>query len=107
MAVTGSITITQDSQNIANNSTTITVVGKATMSGQSHDGYTRAGTLTIDGVNYEFSSTFPQNSTKELFRRTVEINHDEEGRKTVNASFSIKTGMTGTLSRWCFKCKYN
>ena len=97
MAVSGSISIKQNSQNIANNTSSITVTGKATMSGPSYDLYTRTGTLTIDGKSYKFSATFPSNSTKTLFSKTVTITHNSVGEKTVSASFSIKTGMTGTL----------
>ena len=97
MAVKGSISITQNSQNIANNTSSITVKGTATMSGPSYDGYTRTGTITIDGKDYSFSTTFPSNSTKTIFSKTVTVTHNAEGKKTVSASFSIKTGMTGTL----------
>lgn len=97
MAVSGSISIKQNSQNIAKNTSSITVTGKATMSGPSYDLYTRTGTLTIDGKSYKFSATFPSNSTKTLFSKTVTITHNSVGEKTVSASFRIKTGMTGTL----------
>lgn len=97
MAVTGSITIKQNSQNIANNTSNITVTGKATMTGSSYDGHTRTGTVTIDGKDYSFSTTFPSNGTKTLFTKTVDVTHNSVGKKTVNASFTITTGMTGTL----------
>lgn len=97
MAVTGSISIIQNSQNIGNNTSSITVKGTATMSGPSCDYYTRTGTITIDGKKYSFSTTFPENSTKTIFSKTVTIKHNSEGKKSVSASFSIKTGMTGTL----------
>lgn len=97
MAVSGSISIKQNSQNIANNTSSITVTGKATMSGPSYDLYTRTGTVTIDGRSYSFSATFPGNSTKTLFSKTVNVTHNSVGEKTVSASFRIKTGMTGTL----------
>lgn len=97
MAVTGSISIRQNSQNIAKNTTSITVTGTATMSGPSYDLYTRTGTVTIDGKDYSFSTIFPGNSTKTIFSKTVSVEHNSEGKKTVSASFSIKTGMTGTL----------
>lgn len=97
MAVTGSISIKQNSQSIANNTSSITVTGKATMTGSSFDGYTRTGTVTIDGDDYSFSTTFPKNSTKTIFSKTVTVKHNSVGKKTVSASFKITTGMTGTL----------
>lgn len=97
MAVTGSISIKQNSQNIANNTSNITVTCKATMTGPSYDYYDRTGTLTIDGEDYTFTSTFPENSTKTIVSKTLDIKHNSDGTKKVSASFSIKTGMTGTL----------
>ena len=97
MAVTGTISIKQNSQNIANNTSNITVTCKATMTGPSFDGYTRTGTLTIDGTDYSFSTTFPQNSTKTICTKTVNVTHNTDGSKKVSASFTITTGMTGTL----------
>lgn len=98
MAVTGSITITQKSQNIADNTTVIEVIGKATMTGPSMDYNTRTGTVTINGANYSFSTNFPEKSTKTLFSKEVTIPHNSDGTKTVSASFRVTTGMTGTLS---------
>lgn len=97
MAVKGSISIKQNSQNIANNTSSITVTGKAVMSGASFDNYTRTGTVTIDGKSYSFSTTFPKNSTKTIFTKTVTVTHNSVGKKSVSASFKITTGMTGTL----------
>ena len=97
MAVTGSISIKQNSQNISKNTSNITVTCKATMSGPSFDYYDRTGTLTIDGKDYSFTTTFPENSTKTICTKTLDITHGTDGKKTVKASFSIKTGMTGTL----------
>lgn len=97
MAVTGSINIKQNSQNISKNTSNITVTCKATTSGPSFDYYDRTGTLTIDGKNYSFTTTFPENTTKTICTKTLDITHGTDGKKTVKASFSIKTGMTGTL----------
>lgn len=97
MAVTGSISIKQNSQNIANNTSNITVTCKATMTGPSFDYYERTGKLTIDGQEYSFTTTFPENTTKTICTKTVNVTHNSVGKKTVSASFSITTGMTGTL----------
>ena len=97
MAVTGSISIKQNSQNIANNTSNITVTCKATMTGPSMDYYDRTGTLTIDGQDYSFTTNFPENTTKTICSKTVNVSHNSVGKKTVNASFTITTGMTGTL----------
>ena len=105
MAVTGLISITQLSQNIANNTSIIRVVGKAKMSGPSYDTYGRTLTATINGTKYTFSGvTFPKATTKTLFTKDVTVTHDSLGKKTVNASYTVTTGMTGTLTRRCFNC---
>lgn len=92
-----SITITQNSQSIANNASNITVTGKCKTTGPSMDYNTRTGTVTIDGKDYSFTSKFPETSTITIFTKTVNVTHDTDGKKTVSASFKVTTGMTGTL----------
>lgn len=92
-----SISITQNSQSTANNTSSITVTGKCRTTGPSMDYNTRTGSVTIDGTKYSFSAKFPENSTITIFTKTVTVKHDDEGKKTVKASFTVTTGMTGTL----------
>ncbi len=92
-----SITITQNSQSIANNTSNITVKGKCKTTGPSMDYNTRTGTVTIDGKDYSFTSKFPETSTITIFTKTVNVTHNPDGKKTVSASFKVTTGMTGTL----------
>lgn len=99
MAVSSSITITQNSQNISNNTSNITVKVQVVTSGSSHNDFSKPGTCKIDGTDYSFTHSIPQNSTTTIFEKTLDISHDNEGKKTVNASFSYQTGTSaGTIS---------
>lgn len=99
MAVSSSITITQNSQNISNNTSNITVKVQVVTSGSSHNDFSKPGTCKIDGTDYSFTHSIPQNSTTTIFEKTLDISHDNEGKKTVNASFSFQTGISaGTIS---------
>lgn len=99
MAVSSSITITQNSQNISNNTSNTTVKVQVVTSGSSHNDFSKPGTCKIDGTDYSFTHSIPQNSTTTIFEKTLDISHDNEGKKTVNASFSYQTGISaGTIS---------
>lgn len=104
MAVSSNISITQNSQNIANNKTNITVRVQVTTTGGSYNGYSKPGICTIDGTTYDFSHNIPQNSTTTIFEKTLDVAHDSKGEKTVYASFSFQTGIsagtiTGSISK--------
>lgn len=104
MAVSSSITITQNSQNISNNTSNITVKVQVVTSGSSHNDFSKPGTCKIDGTDYSFTHSIPQNSTTTIFEKTLDISHDNEGKKTVNASFSYQTGISaGTITGSTFK----
>lgn len=99
MAVSSNISITQNSQNIANNKSNITVRVQVTTTGGSHNGYSKPGTCTIDGTTYDFSHNIPQNSTTTIFEKTLDVTHNNQGEKTVYASFSFQTGISaGTIT---------
>lgn len=99
MAVSSNISITQNSQNIANNKSNITVRVQVTTTGGSYNGYSKPGTCTIDGTTYDFSHNIPQNSTTTIFEKTLDVTHNNQGEKTVYASFSFQTGISaGTIT---------
>lgn len=99
MAVSSNISITQNSQNIANNKTNITVKVQVTTTGESYNGYSKPGTCTIDGTTYNFSHNIPYQATTTIFEKTLDVTHDEQGEKTVYASFSFQTGISaGTIT---------
>lgn len=99
MAVSSNISITQNSQNIANNKSNITVRVQVTTTGESYNGYSKPGTCTINGTPYDFSHNIPYQATTTIFEKTLDVAHDSNGKKTVYASFSFQTGISaGTIT---------
>lgn len=99
MAVSAKITITQNSQNIANNTSNVTVKCIVTTSGASYNMYEKPGTCTIDGKTYDFEHNIPSNSATTVYSRTMNISHKADGTKTLSASFKYETGISaGTVS---------
>lgn len=99
MAVSSNISITQNSQNIANNKSNITVRAQVTTTGESYNEYSKPGTCTIDGTTYNFSHNIPYQATTTIFEKTLDVTHDSNGEKTVYASFSFQTGISaGTIT---------
>lgn len=111
MAVSIAISITQNSQNVANNTSNVTVKVTASWTGGSYnavvaaDGTPQAkGTVKIDGTSYSFASTFNDNQTssgsKTIFSKTLNITHASNGSKTLSVSASYNTYVSsGTVSK--------
>lgn len=103
MAVSISISITQNSQSIANNTSNITVNVNASWSGGSFNRTSKSGWLKIDGTTYDFTSSFNANQSSSgsqtLFTKTVNVSHNNNGAKTVSCSASYTTGVSsGTVT---------
>ena len=105
MAVSISITITQNSQNVANNTSNVSVAVKAawTYGSWNQESPAPSGWLKIDGVTYNFSSTFNANRTttgsQTLFTKKVDVSHNSDGTKTLSCSASFATGVSsGTVT---------
>jgi hypothetical protein len=99
MAISSNISITQNSQNIANNKSNITVRVQVTTTGESYNGYSKPGTCTINGTPYDFNHNIPYQATTTIFEKTLDVAHDSNGKKTVYASFSFQTGISaGTIT---------
>lgn len=100
MAVSLGITITQNSQSIAQCSSNITVSVYCWWSSGSYNKNSPgpAGWLRIDGVQYDFRNTFNDNRTssgsKILFTKTLDVAHDSEGVRTVFCSAYFATGVS-------------
>lgn len=98
MASTPSITITQNSQSIANNTSSITVKCYVTTSGGSYNNYSPSGKCTINGTTYSFSHSIPANTKTLVYSKTVTVGHNTDGTKTVSASFTFNTKLyEGTI----------
>ncbi|MBP3907216.1 MAG: shufflon system plasmid conjugative transfer pilus tip adhesin PilV [Peptostreptococcaceae bacterium] len=99
------IEIIQNSQNIANNTTNVTV---KVWCKRTNTGYTTTGNgtcyCTINGTQYSASITSSQSITstpRELFTKTMDISHNPDGTKTLSTSARIthsRFNSTGTGS---------
>ena len=99
------IEIIQNSQNIANNTTNVTV---RVWCKRTNTGYTTTGNgtcyCTINGTQYSASITSSQSITstpRELFTKTMDIAHNSDGTKTLSTSARIthsRFSSTGTGS---------
>ena len=110
MAVSISISIAQNSQSIANNTSNVTVKVTASWTGGSNNRVVNAsgtpqanGWCKIDGTSYTFASTFNDNQTttgsKVVFSKTVNVSHGGDGTKTLACSASYTTGVSsGTVT---------
>lgn len=110
MAVSISLSITQNSQSIANNTSSVTVKVTASWTGGSNNRVINAqgvpqakGWVKIDGTSYDFASTFNDGQTttgsKVICTKTVTVDHNGDGTKTVACSASYTTGVSsGTVT---------
>lgn len=102
MAVSLGLSITQNSQSIANNTSNITVSVIAYWTSGSWNGTAKPGTLAIDGTSYDFSSSFntghSNTGSQTIYTKTVDVGHSTDGTKTVACSASFITGVSsGTV----------
>lgn len=104
MAVSISISITQNSQSVANNTSNVTVKVTGSWTYGSWNHYTTSGKCKINGVTYSFSlNNFNPNVTTSgsmtLYSKTLNIAHAADGTKTLSASASYATGLdSGTVT---------
>ena len=103
MAVSISIEITQNSQNVANNTSNVTVKVKASWTYGSYNRLEKPGWLKIDGTQYDFTSPFNTGKTTSgsviLFTKTVDVAHGATGAKTLSCSASYTSGVSsGTVT---------
>lgn len=102
MAVSITISIDQNSQNIANNTSNVTCTVRASWTGGSWNSLQKSGWLKIDGTTYDFTSSFNTGRTtsgvQTLFTKTVNVSHNSDGTKTLAVSASYTSGVSsGTV----------
>lgn len=103
MAVSISLSITQNSQSVANNTSNVTVQVIAKWTSGSWNGYSKPGWVKIDGTKYDFTSSFNTGQTtsgsQTLFTKTVNISHNDDGTKSLSCSASYTSGVSsGTVT---------
>ena len=94
MAVSQSLTLTQQSQNIVNNSSVVKMLWTSTQSGESRNGYTRTANywVSINGgteTKYSVTYTLPKNSTTTIAEVSITVPHNSDG----TGSISVRTWM--------------
>lgn len=103
MAVSIELSATQNSQNITNNTSSVTVKLKCIWTNGSFNHYSPSGSVTINGTKYSFSANINPNKTTSgsntIFSRTVTITHNTNGTKELSCSASFTTGISsGTVT---------
>lgn len=88
MAVSLKVSIKQNSQNIPNNTSSITVTVTASWTYGSFNQLQKSGYCIIDGTKYTFTSSFNYNQSTSgsqvIFTKTIpDIKHNSDGTKTV------------------------
>lgn len=95
------ISWTVNSQNVANNTSNVTVLAQLVSTSSSYtinSTATKNGSLTINGTtyNFTFSAALSGGQTKTVFTKTVDIPHNSDGTKT--CSMATTLGINVTLS---------
>jgi hypothetical protein len=103
MAVSITLEITQNSQNIANNSSNVTVSARVHWTNGSWNATGECdGNIVIDGTKYKFYGLiFNPNATQSgstiVMTRTVDIAHNADGTKTLACSTEFYTGLSPSI----------
>lgn len=103
MGASLSISITQNSQNVAANTSNVTVAVRISWTYGSFNRNQKSGWLKIDGTQYNFTSGFNASETtsgsQTIFTKTVDVAHGSTGAKTLACSASYTTGVSaGTIT---------
>lgn len=108
MAVSIDLSITQNSQNVAENTSNVTVRVTAKWDWGSLNLDKRSGWLKIGETKYTFSSEFnsgqSQSGSSVLFSKTIDIDHNSDGSKVLYCSASYSSGVSsGTVTDSTYK----
>lgn len=105
MAVTLSLSITQNSQSIDNNTSNVTVKATVAWTYGSWNATGKCyGSITIDGTKYSwtgltFNTSAKTSGSQTIMTKTVNVSHNSDGSKTLNCSASFYTGVSsGTVT---------
>ena len=94
-----------NSQNVANNSSNVTVKVQFVSTGSSYNinsSATKNGSLTINGTKYSFtfSASLSGGQTKTVFTKTVDIPHNSDGTKSCSMSTTLGINVTLSGTYW-------
>lgn len=99
MAVYQSLTLSQISQNIQNNTSQVRILWESTQTGASHNDNSRTAyyDVSVNGgevTQYTVTYTLPANSTKTILDTTITVPHNNDGTGTVR----VRTWMDTRIS---------
>ena len=99
MGVSQSVSLTQGTQNIENNTTQVTFKWTSTQSGESWNGYTKTAYyyISINGgaeTKYSVSYTLPKGSTTTIASKTFTVTHNSNGTGSVSVRTYMDTGIS-------------
>ena len=99
MAVSQSLSVTQVSQNTANNTSQVRILWTSTQSGDSHNDNQRTAYyyVSINGgaeTEYSVSYTLPKGSTTNILDKTITVSHKNDG----TGSVKVRTWMDTKIS---------
>lgn len=94
--------ISQNSQSIPNNTSNVTVTVYANWRYGYYNKNNKSGTVTINGISYSFAAPFNTGVSSSgsciICTKTVNVEHNSNGTKTLSVSASYTTGVVGTVS---------
>lgn len=97
MGASISLAITQNSQSVANNTSNVTVAVQVHWTSGTWNALGECyGSITIDGTPYSFSgiifnASHTTSGSQEVMRKTVDVSHNSDGKKTLSCSASFAT----------------
>ena len=96
MAVYQSLTLSQISQNIQDNTSQVRILWESTQTGASHNDYSRTAyyDVYINGgqvTQYSVSYTLPQGTTKTIVDTTITVPHRNDGTGTITVNTWMDT----------------
>ena len=99
MAVSQSISLTQGTQSIANNTTQVTFKWTSTQTGESWNGYTKTAYyyVSINGgaeTKYSVSYTLPKSNTTTIVNKTFTVTHNGDGTGKISVRTWMDTGIS-------------
>ena len=94
-----------NSQNVANNSSNVTIQVQFRSTGSSYhinSSATKNGSLTVNGTtyNFTFSAGISGGQTKTVFTKTVDVPHNSDGSKTCAMSTTLGINVTLSGTYW-------
>ena len=105
MAVSQSLSVTESSYNIANNTSVVHIKWTSTQSGDSWNGYSRTAYyyVSINGgaeSSYSVTYTLPKNTTQTIVDTNITVTHRNDGTGSVKVRTYMETGISaGTVQR--------